>query len=121
MFKWLSNLFNPKPKEEPVPYKLEPVKVEETQVKPADVAEPELLKSPVMPNVVETPVVEAKPKRARSKGKFKADDKVTSEVNEAWVDGKSPTKKVKKPKVEKAAPAAVPVMKVSKPRTKKAN
>lgn len=120
MFKWLSNLFNPKPKEDPVPYKLEPVKVEESQVKPADIAFPELHKEPVMA-VAEAPVVEAKPKRARTKGKFKADDKATSTVNEAWVDGKSPAKKVKKPKVEKAAPAAVPVMKVSKPRTKKAN
>lgn len=115
MFKWLSNLFNPKPKEEPVPYKVEPVKVEEPQVKPADIKEPELHKEPIMP-VIE-PVVEAKPKRTRTKGKFKADDKITPEVNEAWVGGKSPAKKVKKPTVEKVTPA----MKVSKPRTKKVN
>lgn len=115
MFKWLSNLFNPASKGEPVPYKVEPVKVKEPEVKPADIAEPELHKEPVMP------VVEAKPKRARAKGKFKADDKATSEVNEAWVDGKSPAKKTKKPKVEKTAPVTAPAMKVSKPRTKKAN
>lgn len=116
MFKWLLNLFNPKPKEEPVPYKVEPVKVEEQQVKPEEIAVPELHKEPIMP-VVEAPVVEAKPKRARTKGKFKADDKSTAQVNEAWVDGKSPVKKTKKPKVEQPVPA----MKVSKPRTKKVN
>ena len=39
----------------------------------------------------------AKPKRARGKkGKFKADDKLTKEFNEAWVGGKSPKKRKKK-------------------------
>ena len=38
-----------------------------------------------------TPV---KPKRARTKkGKYKADDKSTPNINEAWVGGKSPKKK----------------------------
>ena len=38
-----------------------------------------------------TPV---KPKRARTaKGKYKADDKSTKDVNEAWVGGKAPTRK----------------------------
>lgn len=42
---------------------------------------------------------EVKPKRARNKGKFAPDDKVTIEYNEAWVGGKSPAKKsVKKKK-----------------------
>ena len=41
-----------------------------------------------------TPV---KPKRARTaKGKFKADNKKTKDVNEAWVGGKAPMKKRKK-------------------------
>ena len=36
----------------------------------------------------------AKPKRARTtKGKYKADNKKTKEVNEAWVGGKAPTRK----------------------------
>jgi hypothetical protein len=42
-----------------------------------------------------------KPKRARTaKGTFKADDKATDQVNEAWVDGKAPEKapKAKKPR-----------------------
>lgn len=30
-----------------------------------------------------------------AKGRFKADDPATPEVNEAWVSGKAPTKKVK--------------------------
>ena len=41
-----------------------------------------------------TPV---KPKRARTKkGKYKADDKSTKDVNEAWVGGKAPKKKAKR-------------------------
>ena len=35
----------------------------------------------------------AEPKRAREKGKFKADDKSTADVNEAWVGGLAPTPK----------------------------
>ncbi len=35
-----------------------------------------------------------KPKRARTKsGKYKADNKKTKDVNEAWVGGKAPTRK----------------------------
>ena len=38
-----------------------------------------------------------KPKRARTKsGKYKADDKSTKDINEAWVGGKAPKKKRKK-------------------------
>ena len=40
---------------------------------------------------------EVKPKRARTKrGRYKGDDKSTPDVNEAWVGGKSPKKKVYK-------------------------
>ena len=39
---------------------------------------------------------EEKPKRARTKGRYKADDKSTPNVNEAWVGGKAPKKKRKK-------------------------
>tara|TARA_Y100000401_G_scaffold50446_1_gene39366 strand:+ start:465 stop:650 length:186 start_codon:yes stop_codon:yes gene_type:complete len=40
---------------------------------------------------------EVKPKRARTKkGRYKADDKSTLDVNEAWIGGKAPKKKRKK-------------------------
>ena len=42
------------------------------------------------------------PKRARTKrGRYKGDDKSTPDVNEAWVGGKSPKKKVYKIKGRK--------------------
>tara|TARA_R110000796_G_scaffold219664_1_gene335709 strand:- start:310 stop:531 length:222 start_codon:yes stop_codon:yes gene_type:complete len=37
-----------------------------------------------------------KPKRARTKGRYKADDKSTKKINEAWVGGKAPKKRKKK-------------------------
>ena len=41
--------------------------------------------------------VKEKPKRARGpKGRYKADDKSTKDVNEAWVGGKAPKKKKRK-------------------------
>ena len=43
----------------------------------------------------EAPAVK-KTKRAREKGKYKADDKSTKDYNEAWVGGKAPKKKKKK-------------------------
>tara|TARA_B100000029_G_scaffold37946_1_gene35641 strand:+ start:558 stop:752 length:195 start_codon:yes stop_codon:yes gene_type:complete len=44
-----------------------------------------------------TPTKETKPKRARGKkGRYKADDPTTKDVNEAWVGGKAPKKKRKK-------------------------
>ena len=43
----------------------------------------------------EAPTVK-KAKRARDKGKYKADDKSTKDYNEAWVGGKAPKKKKKK-------------------------
>ena len=43
-----------------------------------------------------------KPKRARGKkGRYKADDKSTPNVNEAWVGGKSPKKRKKNVKKNK--------------------
>ena len=48
------------------------------------------------------PKKEIKPKRARGKkGRYKADDKSTKDINEAWVGGKSPTKKSKTTKGRK--------------------
>ena len=40
--------------------------------------------------------IEEKPKRARTKGRYRADDKSTKDVNEAWVGGKAPKKRRKK-------------------------
>ena len=49
--------------------------------------------TPELPKNGITPV---KPKRARTaKGKYKADDKKTKDVNEAWVGGKAPKKRKK--------------------------
>ena len=45
---------------------------------------------------------ESKPKRARTKkGRYKADDKSTPNVNEAWVGGKAPKKKKRKSRSKK--------------------
>ena len=42
------------------------------------------------------------PKRARGKkGRYKADDKSTKDINEAWVGGKAPKKKKTKKKKSK--------------------
>jgi len=38
-------------------------------------------------------MMDKKPKRARTKGRYKADDKSTKEINEAWVGGKAPKKR----------------------------
>ena len=39
----------------------------------------------------------AEPKRARTKrGRYKGDDKSTKDINEAWVGGKAPKKKIYK-------------------------
>ncbi len=43
------------------------------------------------------------PKRAREKGRYKADDKSTADVNEAWVGGEAPmTAKQKRIAAKKA-------------------
>tara|TARA_R110002126_G_scaffold1086_1_gene6607 strand:+ start:61 stop:411 length:351 start_codon:yes stop_codon:yes gene_type:complete len=48
-------------------------------------------------SIVEAEVVKEKPKRARNKkGTYKADDKATPDVNEAWEGGKKPAKAKKK-------------------------
>ncbi len=45
----------------------------------------------------------AEPKRARDKGRYKADDKSTPDVNEAWEGGKAPmTAKQKRIAAKKA-------------------
>ena len=50
----------------------------------------------------DAPVIKAKPKRARGvKGRYKADDKSTTDINEAWVGGKAPKKKKKATKKKK--------------------
>ena len=36
-----------------------------------------------------------KPKRARTKGRYRADDKSTKDFNEAWVGGKAPKRRKK--------------------------
>ena len=45
-------------------------------------------------NSIKDPQV--KPKRARTKGRYRADDKSTPDVNEAWIGGKAPKKRRKK-------------------------
>ena len=44
-----------------------------------------------------TPITDLmeKPKRARTKGRYRADDKSTKDVNEAWVGGKAPKRRKK--------------------------
>ena len=40
-------------------------------------------------------MMDAPPKRARTKGRYKGDDLTTKDVNEAWVCGKAPKKRKK--------------------------
>mgnify|MGYP003658013010 FL=1 len=40
-------------------------------------------------------MMDAPPKRARTKGRYKADDLSTAYTNEAWVGGKAPKKRKK--------------------------
>lgn len=50
-----------------------------------------------------TQAAPTKPKRAKTdKGKFKADDKATPVVNEAWEGGKAPEKKPRAPRKKKS-------------------
>lgn len=56
----------------------------------------------VEPQITDAVTAPAKPKRARTaKGKLKADDKSTPDVNEAWEGGKAPAKKAKKAPTKK--------------------
>jgi hypothetical protein len=85
------------------PYKVETPPVSESVAAPIEIK----VEEPV-PTLVPETVVE-KPKRAKRRGKFVADDKTTPDVNEAWEDGKTPAKKSRKPhatKAEKPAKAA---------------
>jgi|TARA_R100001443_G_scaffold89198_4_gene95678 hypothetical protein len=73
-----------------------------TEKKVDEVMKAKVIKSAVQTATVtldkfdDASVVKAKPKRARTKkGTYKADDKSTPDVNEAWVGGKAPTKKKK--------------------------
>ena len=66
---------------------------------PAPVVEP----VKVEPQITDAVTAPAKPKRAKTtKGKFKADDKSTPDVNEAWEGGKAPAKKPATPKKSRA-------------------
>lgn len=123
MFKFIKNLLGLAPKQETVqpqaPYKIEP---------PKEVVVTRILAPESNPNVVVTPVVAERAKDA--KGRFKADDPTTLDVNEAWKGGKAPAKKskpkvtegktrggngaVKKPKTNSSKPKAP-----AKPKTKK--
>jgi len=42
--------------------------------------------------LLEVGMMDTPPKRARTKGRYKADDKSTKEINEAWVGGKAPNR-----------------------------
>jgi len=55
-----------------------------------------------------------KRRRARSGGKFKADDPKTPLTNEAWVGGKAPPKKKAAPKKKASAKKAAPKKKAKK-------
>ena len=66
---------------------------------PAPVVEP----VKVEPQITDAVTAPVKPKRAKTaKGKFKADDKSTPDVNEAWEGGKAPAKKPAAPKKPRA-------------------
>tara|TARA_R110000796_G_scaffold203531_1_gene319810 strand:+ start:533 stop:814 length:282 start_codon:yes stop_codon:yes gene_type:complete len=64
--------------------------------KPEDVKASESFKQKEKEPVLDKPVVKkkvAKPVRTRTiKGRYKADDLTTDDVNEAWVGGKAPMK-----------------------------
>jgi len=88
------------------PYKIEPpileksVSVPTQEVTPEPVTETKTEEKPKKSKKApkSTAKAEVATKRARKGGKFVGDDKSTSEVNEAFKDGKSP----KKPKMEVA-------------------
>ena len=53
---------------------------------------------PEIPDHLKYGMMEKPPKRARTKGRYRADDKSTKDVNEAWVGGKAPKKKSRRKK-----------------------
>lgn len=68
----------------------------------------------------ETSKPEVKPKRAKRKGRFVADDPTTPDVNEAWVGGKAPAKTKKTVVVaDVVADVVAEEAPVKKPRTRK--
>lgn len=77
----------------------------------------------VSATTAETSKPEVKPKRAKRKGRFVADDPTTPDVNEAWVGGKAPaktkTKTTKTKKTEVVADVVAEEAPVKKPRTRK--
>lgn len=85
------------PADEPVEVK--PAVITETPVHGAHAAKP--VNDQITDSV--TQAAPAKPKRAKTaKGKFKADDAATPEVNEAWESGKAPEKKPRAPRKKKS-------------------
>tara|TARA_R100000995_G_scaffold7292_1_gene3258 strand:+ start:10012 stop:10353 length:342 start_codon:yes stop_codon:yes gene_type:complete len=91
--------FTPLPKEELQPKKVEKEEVLEKAIKDAEVVLKKFDDELKAGNIYEA--VKGKPKRARTKkGTYKADDKSTPDVNEAWVGGKAPAKKPKAKKTK---------------------
>tara|TARA_R100000988_G_scaffold94584_1_gene59398 strand:+ start:3700 stop:4041 length:342 start_codon:yes stop_codon:yes gene_type:complete len=91
--------FTPLPKEELQPKKVEKEEVLEKAIKDAEVVLKKFDDELKAGNIYEA--VKKAPKRARTKkGTYKADDKSTPDVNEAWVGGKAPAKKPKAKKTK---------------------
>jgi hypothetical protein len=91
--------FTPLPKEELQPKKVEKEEVLEKAIKDAEVVLKKFDDELKAGNIYEA--VKKAPKRARTKkGTYKADDKSTPNVNEAWEGGKAPTKKPKAKKTK---------------------
>ena len=91
--------FTPLPKEELQPKKGAKEEVLEKAIKDAEVVLKKFDDELKAGNIYEA--VKGKPKRARTKkGTYKADDKSTPDVNEAWVGGKAPAKKPKAKKTK---------------------
>lgn len=76
------------------------VKVEEKTVEVAKEVATEV--KTAAKKVAKTAKEELAEMRARKEGKFVADDPATPNVNEAFVEGKAPPKKARKPKIEVA-------------------
>ena len=79
----------------PTPTPLEPEVVAEAPVAVEEAATAEVVAAPVAEVLAVAPIAASvTPKRTKSaKGKFVADDKSTPDMNEAFVGGKTPTKK----------------------------
>ena len=98
-WKKVLKFFTPLPKEELQPKKAVKEEVLEKAIKDAEVVLKKFDDELKAGNIYE--VVKNDPKRARTKkGTYKADDKSTPDVNEAWEGGKAPTKKPKAKKTK---------------------